>query len=69
MNLRSRLAHGQLRYRNANYLNTVLTLFDILKCIITLNSAEYLDHYVFPNGHSPHPHITTERSNSPRSQT
>lgn len=48
MNLRNRLAHGQLRYRTANYLNTVLTLFDILKCLITLNSADYLNHFGLP---------------------
>jgi len=48
MNLRNRLAHGQLRYQNANYLSTVLTLFDILKCIITLNSADYLIYYGIP---------------------
>lgn len=48
MNLRNRLSHGQLRYRNANYLNTVLTLFDILKCLITLNSADYLNYFGIP---------------------
>lgn len=48
MNLRNRLAHGQLRYRNANYLNTVQTLFDILKCLITLNSADYLNYFGIP---------------------
>jgi hypothetical protein len=48
MNLRNRLSHGQLRYRNANYLNTVLTLFDTLKCLITLNSADYLDYFGIP---------------------
>ncbi len=48
MNLRNRLSHGQLRYQNANYLNTVLTLFDILKCLITLNSSDYLNHYGIP---------------------
>lgn len=48
MNLRNRLAHGQLRYWNANYLNTVLTLFDILKCVITLNTSDYLNYYGIP---------------------
>ncbi|WP_458190862.1 DUF4209 domain-containing protein [Haladaptatus sp. NG-WS-4] len=48
LNLRNRLAHGQLRYQNANYLNTVLTLFDILKCIITLNISDYLIYYGIP---------------------
>ncbi|MUW13361.1 DUF4209 domain-containing protein [Halorubrum sp. CBA1125] len=48
INLRNRLAHGQLRYQNANYLSTILTLFDILKCIITLNSADYLSYYGIP---------------------
>jgi len=48
MNLRNRLSHGQLRYRNANYLNTVLTLFDTLKCLITLNSADYLNYFGIP---------------------
>ncbi|MDF9746298.1 DUF4209 domain-containing protein [Natrinema salsiterrestre] len=48
MNLRNRLSHGQLRYRNANYLNAVLTLFDILKCLITLNSADYLNYFGIP---------------------
>ena len=48
MNLRNRLSHGQLRYRNANYLNAVLTLFDTLKCLITLNSADYLNYFGIP---------------------
>ena len=48
MNLRNRLSHGQLRYRYANYLNMVLTLFDILKCIITLNISDYLNYFGIP---------------------
>ena len=42
MNLRNRVAHGQVRYQNATYLTTVLTLFDILKCLITINISPYL---------------------------
>ncbi|QLH83000.1 DUF4209 domain-containing protein [Halosimplex pelagicum] len=42
MNLRNRVAHGQVRYRNATYLDTILTLFDILKCLITINISPYL---------------------------
>lgn len=48
-NLRNRLSHGQLRYRNATYLNSVLTLFDIVKCMITLNSAPFLARFSIPN--------------------
>ncbi len=48
-NLRNRLSHGQLRYPNATYLNSVLTLFDIVKCLITLNSAPYLARFSIPN--------------------
>ena len=49
MNLRNRLSHGQLRYPNATYLNSVLALFDIVKCMITLNSASYLSRFSIPN--------------------
>jgi len=48
-NLRNRLSHGQLRYPNATYLNSVLTMFDIVKCMITLNSAPYLARFSIPN--------------------
>lgn len=48
-NLRNRLSHGQLRYQNATYLNSVLTLFDIVKCMITLNSAPFLSRFSIPN--------------------
>ena len=48
MNLRNRLSHGQLRYPNANYLSAVLTLFDILRCMVTINSATFLLHYGVP---------------------
>lgn len=48
-NLRNRLSHGQLRYTNATYLNSVLTLFDIVKCMITLNSSPYLARFSIPN--------------------
>lgn len=48
-NIRNRLSHGQLRYRNATYLNSVLTLFDIIKCMITLNSAPFLARFSIPN--------------------
>lgn len=48
-NIRNRLSHGQLRYPNATYLNSVLTLFDIVKCTITLNSAPYLARFSIPN--------------------
>lgn len=49
LNLRNRLSHGQLRYRNASYLNSVLTLFDIVKCMITLNTSAYLARFSIPN--------------------
>lgn len=49
MNLRNRLTHGQLRYNNANYLNAVLLLFDILKCMVTINSAAYLAYFGIPS--------------------
>jgi len=49
MNLRNRLTHGQLRYNNANYLNAVLLLFDILKCMITINSSAYLTYFGVPS--------------------
>lgn len=48
MNLRNRLAHGQLRYQNATYLNTVLTLFDILKCMIRINISTFLGQFGIP---------------------
>ncbi|KXB07320.1 hypothetical protein AKJ52_00490 [candidate division MSBL1 archaeon SCGC-AAA382C18] len=48
LNLRNRISHGQLRYINANYLNTVLTLFDILKCMITLNGSSYIEYFGIP---------------------
>lgn len=48
MNLRNRLTHGQLRYTNANYLNAVSLLFDILKCMITINTSAYLAYYGIP---------------------
>lgn len=48
MNLRNRLAHGQLRYRNATYLNALLTLFDIVKCMITINISDYLTYFGIP---------------------
>ncbi len=48
-NLRNRLSHGQLRYRNASYLNSVLTLFDITKCMISINISSYLARYSIPN--------------------
>ncbi|WP_306055423.1 DUF4209 domain-containing protein [Natronococcus wangiae] len=48
-NLRNRLSHGQLRYRNAIYLNSVLTLFDIVKCMICLNISPYLERFTIPN--------------------
>ena len=48
MNLRNRLSHGQLRYPNANYLSAILTLFDILRCMVTINSATFLLHYGVP---------------------
>jgi len=49
MNLRNRLTHGQLRYINASYLNVVLLLFDILKCMIVINSAAYLAYFGVPS--------------------
>ena len=49
MNLRNRLTHGQFRYNNANYLNAVLLLFDILKCMITINSSAYLTYFGVPS--------------------
>ena len=49
MNLRNRLTHGQLRYNNANYLNAVLLLFDILKCMITINSSAYITYFGVPS--------------------
>ncbi|UWG49211.1 hypothetical protein AArcCO_4036 (plasmid) [Halalkaliarchaeum sp. AArc-CO] len=49
MNLRNRLTHGQLRYSNANYLNAVLLLFDILKCMITINSSAYFTYFGVPS--------------------
>lgn len=48
MNLRNRIAHGQARYQNATYLTTVLLLFDILKCLITINVSPYLAAYGSP---------------------
>lgn len=39
---------ARTRRQNANYLNTFLTLFDTLKCLITLNSADYLNYFDIP---------------------
>lgn len=42
MNLRNRAAHGQLRYANANYLNAILTIYDIIRIMMQINSSAYL---------------------------
>jgi len=42
MNLRNRAAHGQLRYVNANYLSSIMTIYDILRIIVQINPSPYL---------------------------
>ena len=42
MNLRNGLSHGQLRRVNANYLNSVMVMFDISKSVIHLNRSAYV---------------------------
>lgn len=48
MNIRNRLSHGQLRYRKATYLESLLTLFDIIRCVIRLNISPFLMVYGIP---------------------
>lgn len=48
MNIRNRLSHGQLCFWNAGYLNTVLVLFDIIKCMVTINISRYLGYFGLP---------------------
>ncbi|RJT04894.1 DUF4209 domain-containing protein [Halococcus sp. IIIV-5B] len=42
MNLRNRAAHGQLRYANAHYYNAILTMCDIIRVIMKINSSAFL---------------------------
>jgi hypothetical protein len=61
MNLRNRLSHGQLQYQNSSYLSAVLTLYDILRCIVTINSATFLYQYGIPQRTlSPSSHFGSE---------
>ena len=61
MNLRNRLSHGQLRYQNSSYLSAVLTVYDILRCIVTINSATFLHQYGIPQRTlSPRSHFGSE---------
>lgn len=48
LNLRNRLSHGQLRYPNANYLNAILTVLDIVRCMVKINSGRFLGQFNVP---------------------
>ena len=41
LNLRNRAAHGQLRYANANYFNSLMAICDVIRMMIRINSSAY----------------------------